>query len=113
MFSAATRFLSTMQERLNPLRDDSVVAAFHIDDIRQAMLKCLDEECAGHFPQVERRILMATNVPALWFLRPELLMAVATRCGEQAAHQMVDEISSMFEGLLPKGLNSRPSRLQR
>jgi len=32
-----------MQERLNPLRDDSVVAAFHMDDIRQAMLKCLDE----------------------------------------------------------------------
>ncbi len=102
-----------MQERLNPLRDDTVAAAFHMDDIRQAMLKCLDAECAGHFPQVERRIRMASNVPALWFLRPELLMAVATRCGEQAAHQMVDEISAMFEGLLPKGLNSRPSRLRR
>jgi len=102
-----------MQERLNPLRDDSVVAAFHMDDIRQAMLKCLDEECAGHFPQVERRILMATNVPALWFLRPELLMAVATRCGEQAAHQVIDEISAMFDGLLPKSLNAKPSRFQR
>ncbi len=102
-----------MQERLNPLRDDSVVAEFHIDDIRHAMLKCLDGEIARSFPQVERRILMASNVPALWFLRPELLMALATRCGEQAAHQMVDEISAMFDGLLPKSLNAWPSRLQR
>jgi len=113
MLSAATRFLSTLQERLNPLRDDTVEAAFHMDDIRQAMLKCLDAEGAARFPQVERRILMAANVSALWFLRPELLMAVATRCGEQAAHQVFDEISAMFEGLLPKSLNSRPSRLQR
>ena len=52
-------------------------------------------------------------VPALWFLRPELLMALSARAGEQAAHEIIDEISAMFDGLLPKSLNSRPSRLQR
>ena len=114
MFSAATRFLSTMQERLNPLREDaSVEAPYQIDDIRQAMLRCLDEEVCERYPQVQRRILMATNVPSLWFLRPELLMALAARSGEQAAHEIIDEISAMFEGLLPQSLNARPSRLQR
>ncbi len=77
------------------------------------MLRCLDEDGLERFPHVERRILMASNGPALWFLRPELLMALAARSGEQAAHEIVDEISAMFDGLLPKSLNSRPSRLQR
>ena len=114
MLSAATRFLSTMQERLNPLREDaSVEAPYQIDDIRQAMLRCLDTEVCERYPQVQRRILMAANVPTLWFLRPELLMALAARSGEQAAHEVIDEISAMFEGLLPQSLNARPSRLQR
>ena len=113
MLSAATRFLSTMQEMLNPLRDPaSGQATYQIDDIRQAMLRCLDEDCLERFPHVERRILMASNVPALWFLRPELLMVLAARAGEQAAHETIDEISAMFDALLPKSLNSRPSRLQ-
>jgi hypothetical protein len=114
MLSAATRFLSTMQERLNPLREDSSAQApYQIDDIRQAMLRCLDPESSEQFPHVERRILTASNVPALWFLRPELLMVLSARSGEQAAHEVIDEISAMFDGLLPKSLNSRPSRLQR
>lgn len=99
-----------MQEMLNPLRDPaSREATYQIDDIRQAMLRCLDEDCLEHFPHVERRILMASNVPALWFLRPELLMALSVRSGEQAAHETIDEISAMFDGLLPKSLNSRPA----
>lgn len=114
MLSAATRFLSTMQGMLNPLRDtSSAESPYQIDDIRQAMLRCLDAEVCERYPQVQRRILMAANVSALWFLRPELLMALAARSGEQAAHEVLNEISVMFEGLLPQSLNARPSRLQR
>ncbi len=103
-----------MQEMLNPLRDSaSSEAIYQIDDIRQAMLQCLDEDGLERFPHVERRILMASSVPELWFLRPELLMALSVRAGEQAAHQTIAEISAMFDGLLPKSLNARPSRLQR
>lgn len=114
MLTVTTRFLSTMQGMLNPLRDTaSAEAPYQIDDIRQAMLRCLDAEICERYPQVQRRILMAANVPSLWFLRPELLTALAARSGEQAAHEVLDEISAMFEGLLPKSLNARPSRLQR
>ncbi len=113
MFTAATRFLSSLQGMLHPLYEDTLPLGFQIDDIREAMLKCLDAESARRFPQMERRILMAANVPALWFLRPELLMVLAVHSGEQAAHRVVDEISAMFDGLLPKGLTARPSRPQR
>ncbi len=114
MLSSATRFLSTLQERLNPLRDpDSAGSPYQIDDIRQAMLRCLEPQISERFPHVERRILTASSLPALWFMRPELLMALATHGGEQAAHKIIDEISAMFDGLLPKSLSSRPSPLRR
>lgn len=102
-----------MQERFNPLRVNTIQAVYQIDDIRQAMLDCMDPDTREDFPQVERRILQASSVPTLWFLRPDLLMAVAARSGEQAAHQVIDEISDMFDGLLPQSLSTRPGRPQR
>lgn len=113
IFSAATKFLTTLQDKLNPLREDPPVAHHRIDDIRQAMLRSLSPEMTERFPQIEQRILTAASVPALWFLRPELLMALAAHAGEEAAQRMVDEITCLFDGLLPGGLSSRPSRLQR
>jgi hypothetical protein len=114
MFAAATKFLTTVQEMLNPLRDESPAGATHqIDDIRHAMLNCLGPDGRSDHPHVEQRILLAPNVSALWFLRPELLMVLAARNGEQAARELIDEITVMFRGLLPKSLNSRPSPLQR
>jgi hypothetical protein len=114
MPSATTRFLSTLQERPNLLRDlECAAAAYQIDDIRQAMLRCLEPPITARFPHVERSILMASSLPALWFMRPELLMALATHCGEQVAHNIVDDISAMFDGLLPEGLNSRPGPQRR
>lgn len=113
MLTVVTEFLSTMQERFNPMRPDSIQAVYQIDDIRQAMLDCLDSNAREDFPQVERRILRASNVPSLWFLRPDLLMAVAAHSGEQAANQIIDEISDMFDGLLPQSLSTRPGRPQR
>lgn len=113
MLTVVTEFLTTWQERLNPLREETIQAVYQIDDIRQAMLDSLDTAAREDFPHVERRILQASNVPALWFLLPDLLMALAAHSGEQAARRVIDDISDMFDGLLPKGLSTRPSRPQR
>jgi hypothetical protein len=113
MLTAATKFLSTLQERLNPLREDSPEADCQIDDIRHAMLNCLGTEGRSRFSHVEHRILGASSVRTLWFLRPELLMALATHSGEQAARRVIDDITVMFQGLLPESLSARPSSLQR
>jgi hypothetical protein len=80
-----------------------------LETIRGVMLQCLDLEAKRRFPKLERRITYADSLPALWFLRPELLMALATHAGEQAAQQTLHEISRMFEGLLPRSLSTRPS----
>lgn len=113
MFAATAKLLASLREKLSPLRGGVADEAERLDDIRQAMLDCLAEIGRGRFPHVEQRILLASNVPALWFMRPELLMVLAAHVGEQAAREVIDEISEMFHDLLPKSLHSRPAALQR
>jgi hypothetical protein len=113
MLSVATKFLTTLQERLNPFQETRPSEAARIADIRQAMLESLGPEGRKRHPYLEQRILLASGVPALWFLRPELLMVLAADHGEQAARELVDEISALFDGLLPKGMQPRTANLRR
>jgi len=113
MLAAATKFLTTLQERLNPFFEPRPDAAVRIADIRQAMLDSLGPQGRQRHPYLEQRILQASSVPALWFLRPELLMVLAAQHGEQAAREIVDEISALFEGLLPAGLQPRAGAMRR
>jgi len=113
MLAAATKFLTTLQERFNPFFEPRPNETARMADIRQAMLDCLGPEGRQRHRHLEQRILLASSVPALWFLRPELLMALAAEHGEQAAREVVDEISALFEGLLPKGLEPRSVGLRR
>ena len=113
MFAATAKWLAAWRGKLSPLGATTADEAARLDDIRQAMLEGLAQIGRGRFPHVEQRILLASNVAALWFLRPELLMVLAAQLGEQAAREVIDEITEMFQGLLPKSLHTRPAGLQR
>ena len=84
---------------------------YGIEDIRQAMLGLMTAAHDEQFPHVVRRIRYATDVQALWFLRGDLLRALASTGGEAAARERLAAVSEMFEDLLPNGLRSRPSPL--
>ena len=75
------------------------------------MLSTLGESGAKQFPHVARRVRYATDVQALWYLRGDLMAALAALHGEAVARQKVQRISDMFQGLLPGGMTSRPSPL--
>jgi hypothetical protein len=81
------------------------------EDIREAMLALLSEAGAKQFANVTRRVRYANDIQALWYLRGDLLAALASKCGEADARQKVQRITQMFQGLLPGSLNSRPSPL--
>ncbi|MES3003730.1 MAG: hypothetical protein V4787_23770 [Pseudomonadota bacterium] len=81
------------------------------EDIRESMLSVLGDTGIKHFPQVTRRIRYANDIQALWYLRGDLMGALAAMHGEAAARQKIASITHMFQGLLPGGLNSRPSPL--
>ena len=82
-----------------------------IDDIRAAMLKLIGPDTDKAFPLVKRRIHYASDVQALWYLRGDLMSALAGTHGEAVAREKVSSITDMFEDLLPGGLRSRPSPL--
>lgn len=81
------------------------------EDIREAMLALLGDSGSKRFPHITRRIRYANDIQALWYLRGDLMAALASLCGEAEARQRVHVITQMFNGLLPSSLTSRPSPL--
>ncbi len=104
----AVTFISSMQSLLGA----SVAAPRHcliqLETIRQAMLDLLQDDGCRTFPLVERRILFATDMQALWYLRSDLMAALSYLQGERIARQSLQDITELFEGALPKGMFSRP-----
>lgn len=81
------------------------------EDVRESMLDALGDSGSRHFPQITRRIRYAADIHSLWYLRGDLMAALASMHGEQAARQRIAGITAQFRGLLPGGLTSRPSPL--
>ncbi len=82
-----------------------------MDRVRQAMM---DEMAVGdlseRYPMVARRIFYADTVHALWYVRSDLMTALAGEWGETLAQQKMAMLSRLFEGLLPEARNYRESR---
>lgn len=76
-----------------------------------SMLDALGDAGIRDFPSVTRRIRFAEDAKQLWFLRGELMAALASMGDEASARQKITQISDMFRGLLPSALHSRPSPL--
>ena len=81
------------------------------EDIRERMLELLGDEAAARSPTVTRRIRYAGDIHALWYLRGDLMAALAELHGEARAREQVQALTRMFRGLLPHSLTSRPSPL--
>jgi hypothetical protein len=95
----------------NPSSPTDSILETGTEDIREAMLALLGGAGAKQFANVTRRIRFANDVQGLWYLRGDLMAALASLHGEAAARQKVKRITDMFHGLLPGSLSSRPSPL--
>ncbi|MBA3772775.1 MAG: hypothetical protein H0X13_09910 [Ramlibacter sp.] len=95
----------------NPVVPSASILENGMEDVRESMLAALGESGPKHFPQVTRRIRYANDIQALWYLRGDLMAALAAMHGEMAAREKVSCVTRQFDGLLPNGLNSRFSPL--
>lgn len=82
-----------------------------LENIRQAMLEALGNEAQNSHPVVQLRITYANEIQDLWYLRGDVMAALAALQGEAAARAKLAPISEMFRGLLPNGISTRPSPL--
>lgn len=92
-----------------PLSDSRLETC--VEDVRESMLDLLGATGPKQFPTVVRRIRYATDIQALWYLRGDLMGALAALHGERAAREKIASVTAMFTGLLPNSLHSRPSPL--
>lgn len=95
----------------NPVGPTDSVLESGMEDIREAMLGLLDEAGGRRFVNVIRRVRYANDIQALWYLRGDLMAALAAVDGEAAAREKVQKITKMFRGLVPGSLHSRSSSL--
>ena len=79
--------------------------------IQRAMVGALADNGARRFLDIVRRIEAVEDVQALWYLRDDLMVAMAACHGEANAREAMNRISREFKGLLPHGLASRHSPL--
>jgi hypothetical protein len=86
-------------------RKKASLASLH--EIRQAMLESLGELAEKHFPLVQLRITYATDVEDLWYLRGDVMAAIASKNGEAFAKEKISQISEMFVGLVPSGFTHK------
>jgi len=82
-----------------------------LDDIRQALLDSMGHLVAQTHPLVHLRVTHANELQDLWYLRSDVMVAIASQDGEAVARRKLLSITDMFHGYLPKGLASRPSPL--
>lgn len=103
MFGLTSSWGSVLQN-LWVQRPAEVPAVHPLEEIRLAMLEALGDESPPQAAMLGRRIRYAADVQRLWYLRPELMEAVAAARGEEAAREVLAAITPLFRTGLPQGL---------
>ena len=104
MFSVQTLFNGNAS-------NDKAQCKAAMQHIREAMLDSLSQPGSVTDHSVELKVVHANDLQELWYLRGDLMAAMAAVDGEAVARRKLIQISEMFKGFLPKGLTSRPSPL--
>lgn len=95
---------SLWQGLSGPSRRTSVTT---LHEIRMAMLAALGDLAEKSFPLVQLRITYASDIDDLWYLRGDVMAAVASLRGEAVAKEKLHHISTMFVGLVPHNLTNK------
>jgi hypothetical protein len=82
-----------------------------LERIRSALLQCLEKNGIGRKDPTHLLVEEAYDIEELWYLRTDVMVAIAKERGELAAKTELNSINQRFQGLLPQGLATRPSRL--
>jgi hypothetical protein len=113
MSSKRSKFASSLICLFVELRLE-LSSARRIKAIRQVMLDSLfalgESRQAA---QVIGKVLLASDIQTLWYLRSDVMTLLCSRLGESAAQTQISIVTAMFKGLLPAAQKSRPNRLSR
>lgn len=75
-----------------------------LEPVRLAMLGILGKDGAALNPILHQRLLYLHDAHALWYARSDVVAVLSRLHGEAQAVSMVQDVSPLFRGLLPKSL---------
>ena len=72
-----------------------------MEGVRKAMFTALDTYCDDDRTGLNRKVDAARHIAELWYLRPDLMYAIATRHQETTARDCIAQITVLFDGYQP------------
>ncbi len=78
-----------------------------VERVRGAMLSALVEHLGPEGQELKQQVHFACDIESLWYLRPEIMNAIATQRGEAAAHVCMIRLTLLFKGHHPGAASSR------
>jgi hypothetical protein len=82
-----------------------------LEQVRDAILDSLNACGLNEETVIRLRVSYANDLQDLWYMRGDLMAAISAAKGEAEARRLLDHVSELFKGHLPRGLSSRPSPL--
>ena len=83
-----------------------------IERVRLAMLFAMEEHCTQEYVKLDMAIRFANDLTELWYIRPDLMHAIASCRGELTAQNALRRITSLFKGHFSSANESRFGTLQ-
>ncbi|MEI8028253.1 MAG: hypothetical protein WCH35_00560 [Comamonadaceae bacterium] len=86
-----------------------------MEEIREEMLGSMSELLPEPATQskVWDKVLYASSIQTLWYLRIDLMAILSAHCGETVAGKALSTITEMFQGVLPANQLSKSNRFCR
>ncbi len=78
-----------------------------VECLRDAMQRALSEHLGPEGRELRRYVHLATDIDGLWYLRPEIMSAIARRQGEARAQACLAELTELFRDHHPGVATSR------
>ena len=82
-------------------RDETEAPEVVVQRVRMGMLLALAEHVTEDMRRLEQKLAAGRSIESLWYLRPEIMNAIASNHGESVARDCMAQITAMFNGLQP------------
>ncbi|MBI2747264.1 MAG: hypothetical protein HYX45_16980 [Burkholderiales bacterium] len=78
-----------------------------VERVRDAMLRALVEQLGQDAQELRQQVHLARDIESLWYLRPEIMNAMAARRGEARARACMTGLTALFKDHHPGAASSR------
>lgn len=78
-----------------------------VERVRQSIQAVLVEQLGEDGVELKVRVQLAAGIEGLWYLRPEIMHAIATQRGEAVAFACMSRLTVLFKGHHPSAAGSR------